>query len=171
MNEKQQFSNFLVVSALILCVWLFVGPQLFPPPPKPAPAAGVKKDAPAVDKPAEKVEDDPKAKPGKLHEFPKRDDVVIGSSKLDSGYRMLVKFDSLGATVSQIQLIDPRYHDLEKPKEPLSLIQPDPAAIHKTLEIEVPAVDDQLKKFKTSLQQVNWEVVKGEQTDGSVTWR
>src|SRR5438132_808586 len=106
MNEKQRFSNFLVVSALVLWGWLLLGPQLFPPPPKPAPPAVVKKDIPAVDKPAEKVGDDPQAKPGKLHEFPKRDDVVIGSSKLESGYRMLVKFDSLGATISQIQLID-----------------------------------------------------------------
>lgn len=177
MNEQKRFVNFILASVIVLWVWsLFIAPKLFPPPPKPAPANAIKKDAAdanaKVPKAPVKGEAVENAKPEKLHEYPRRDDVVIGSDKLDSGYRLMVKFDSLGAAVSQIQLIDPRYHDLEKkPKQPLSVIQVDPKVDFKTLELQIPEVDTELKKFGKSLKDVNWEVVKGKQTEESVTWR
>lgn len=182
MQEQQRFVNFIIASMLILWVWsVLIAPQLFPAKPKPAPVDVAKKVGETADPknpnnqnankaaPGGKAEKDQKV--GKLHEFPKRDDVEIGSSAVDSGYKMLVKFHSQGATVAQIQLIDPRYHDLDQPKQPLSLIRPDPLVAHQTLETDIPEVDAELKKFGTSLKDVNWEVVKGKQNQSSVTWR
>ncbi|MES2789896.1 MAG: YidC/Oxa1 family insertase periplasmic-domain containing protein [Planctomycetota bacterium] len=180
MQEQQRFMNFIIVSMMILWIWgLFIQPKLFPPPPKPVPAKVVKKDdakkngvdafeaKPEVGKaPAEKD-----AKPLELPKYPHLDDVVIGSNKPESGYRLLAKFDSQGATVSQIQLIDRRYHDLDRPKEPLSVIHVEPKASLKTLQTDVPVIDAELKKLGKSLKDVDWELVKDEQREDSVTWR
>lgn len=175
MQEQQRFVNFVIISLMILWIWnLFIQPKLFPPPPKPAPVKLDNKEAaaPAVVKAGEK--DPTVGKDGKkleLAKFPHRDDVQIGSSQPDSGYRLLVKFDSAGAVVSQIQLIDPRYHDLDQPKQPLSVIHVEPKATLKSLQTDVPAVDAVLKKFGKSLKDVDWELVKDEQSADSVTWR
>lgn len=179
MQEQQRYLNFFVISMMVFLIWTtFVAPRLNPPKPKaPPPAAKkegtdepvkadkgeVKGDKPEVAK--------PKVNPGKLHEYPARDDVSIGSDKPGSPYRLFVKFDSKGATLSELQLTDPRYFDLEKPKQQLSLIKLDPKLSVTPLETDVPAIDAKLKAFKTKLNDVNWEVVKSELTEASVSWR
>ena len=176
MQEQQRFVNFIIVSMMILWIWsLFISPKLFPPPVKPVPAKVIKKDG--VDPAPGKVADKKEApagkdeKPVKLPNFPHREDVVIGSSKFESGYRMLAKFDSAGAVVSQIQLIDPRYHDLDQPQQPLSVLHVEPKAAFKSLQTDIPAIDEQLRKFGKSLKDVDWELVKDEQKEDTVTWR
>ncbi len=176
MQEQQRFVNFIIVSMMILWIWsLFISPKLFPPPVKPVPAKVIKKDgvAPAPGKVADKKEAPAgkDEKPLKLANFPHREDVVIGSSKFESGYRMLAKFDSAGAVVSQIQLIDPRYHDLDQPQQPLSVLHVEPKSAFKSLQTDIPAIDEQLKKLGKTLKDVDWELVKDEQKEDTVTWR
>ena len=175
MQEQQRFVNFILVSMVILWVWsLFIAPKLFPPPAKPAPVKVDKKDAfapepvKADDRKVPVGKDD---KPAELPKFPHREDVKIGSELIESGHRMQVSFNSAGAVVSQIQLIDPRYHDLDHPNQPLSVVNVDPKASVKSLQTDVPAIDEQLKKFGKSLKDVDWELVKDEQSKDAVTWR
>ena len=210
MDEKQRFTNFLVVSALIIWVWVvFVAPQLAPPK-KVDDKKLVQQDAiddPAVaegsaeaegKKAGELSSTDPKApteaaanpekkdpakgdeKPGdekkpvkaaKPKEYPQRDDVQIGSTDFATDYRLMVKFNSAGAVVSEVQLIDPRYHDLSKERAPLKLIQIEPTAVLRTLQVDVPQIDAELKPFKQKLSDVNWEVVPNSLKEDSVTWR
>ncbi|MDB5338657.1 MAG: 60 kDa inner rane insertion protein, partial [Planctomycetaceae bacterium] len=145
MQEQQRFVNFIIVSLMIMWVWsLFIAPKLFPPPVKPAPAKVVKKDGPdaAPPKVADKdVPLDKDKKPVKLEKAPHREDVEIGSSNPASGYRLLAKFNSAGAVLSRVQLLDSRYHDLDRPKEPLSVIYVEPKVSLKSLETDVPAID------------------------------
>ena len=180
MQEQQRFVNFIIVSLMIMWVWsLFISPKLFPPPPKPAPPKVVKKEVAEVAQPqvaAAKV--DAKGKPVvkdvkllPLANFPHREDVEIGSRNPASGYRLLAKFNSAGAVVSQIQLIDPRYHDLDQPAQPLSVLYVEPNASFKSLQTDVPVIDAQLKKSGKSLKDVDWELVPDAQREGSVTWR
>ena len=176
MEEKQRFVNFIIVSLVIMWVWsLFIGPALFPPAPKQPPVAkDIKKDVVAAAPAKVPAKNDPDAKvvkPEKLANYPHREDVEIGSNKPESGYRLLARFNSAGAVVSQIQLIDPRYHDLDAPKQPLSVLQVEPKATLKSLQTDVPAIDAQLKKFNKSLHEVDWELVKEDQTAETVTWR
>ena len=175
MQEQQRFVNFILVSMVILWVWsLFIAPKLFPPPAKPAPVKVDKKDAfapepvKADDRKVPVGKDD---KPAELPKFPHREDVKIGSELIESGHRMQVSFNSAGAVVSQIQLIDPRYHDLDHPNQPLRVVNVDPKASVKSLQTDVPAIDEQLKKFGKSLKDVDWELVKDEQSKDAVTWR
>jgi YidC/Oxa1 family membrane protein insertase len=211
MDEKQRFTNFLVVSALIIWVWMvFVAPKLAPekkvdnkkvaiqnaedgstpgddsadPDKVKRPAEvgaadseqGDKKPAVADGNGGEKnpgKEDKGKvekpAKPPK--QYPERNDIQIGSADLADDYRLLVKFHSLGAVISEVQLIDPRYHDLSKQRQPLKLIQIEPQAVLRTLQVDVPAIDAELKPFKQKLSDVNWEVVPELLTKDSVVWR
>ncbi len=175
MQEQQRFVNFIIVSLMIMWVWsLFIAPKLFPPPPKPAVAKDVKKDG--ADAVPPKVADkdiplDKDKKAVKLEKAPHREDVEIGSINPAAGYRLLAKFNSAGAVLSQVQLLDPRYHDLVQTKQPLSVIYVEPKVSLKTLETDVPAIDAQLKPFGTSLKDVDWELVKKAQTEDSVTWR
>lgn len=174
MQEQQRFVNFIIISMMILWIWsLFIAPKLFPPAPKPVPKA-VQPDPVAE----EEVKPDAaqpvpgkNEKPAELKQYPHRDDVAIGSTKPESGYRLYARFDSAGAVVTQIQLIDPRYHDLDKPQQPLSVVHVDPKSHFQTLQSDIPEIDAELKKFGKKLRTVDWEVVKDELREDAVTWR
>ncbi|MDB5385088.1 MAG: 60 kDa inner rane insertion protein [Planctomycetaceae bacterium] len=195
MEEKQRFSNFLLVAAVIIWGWfVFVVPKMNPPKNlaekkleqndsvdekvegevSADPAGGEKKaeKIPAGDaKNDEKKPAAPVAKPVKVKDYPQRDDVQIGSTDVAENYRLLVKFHSTGAVISEVQLIDPRYHDLSKLRQPLKLIQIEPEAVLKTLQLDIPEVDLELKPFKKKLTDVNWELVKDELKEDAATWR
>lgn len=192
MDEKQRFSNFLVIAALIIWGWfVFVVPQMAPPKKQvdkqleklgenaegdvsaDPTVAGKPGDQAANGEPNQngKKPDAVAAKEVKPKVYPQRDDVQIGSTDVAENYRLLVKFHSTGAVISEVQLIDPRYHDLSKQRLPLKLIQIEPTAVLKTLQTDVPEVDLELKPFKKTLSEVNWELVPGDLKEDSVTWR
>lgn len=173
MQDQQRFWNFLLVAVTVLWVWtLFVAPKIFPPPAKPPVANDVDPNSKetAEAKNGKAIPKDVAGKPLKLKEFPLREDVKIGSVDVKSGYRLQVKFDSKGATVSEIQFSDPHYRDLDNPKLPLSILRPEKTTL-KTLQTDVPAADKVLKAFKTDLKNVNWEVLPGSLSESSVIWR
>lgn len=173
--DQRRFWLFLVFSMGILWVWqLVVLPRVAPPPKKPdltkaaqdlAAAAGDKKSDTPVAKP-----DAPVQPPRKLPTYPVRQDVQIGALDPNTGYRLFVEFDSRGAVPERISLSDRHYHDLSRQKNPLAVLSSDDAGL-RSLELEVPEIDAVLAEFKTSLRDVNWEVLPGSQKEDSVTWR
>jgi YidC/Oxa1 family membrane protein insertase len=195
MDEKQRFSNFLVIAALIIWGWfVFVAPKMMPPKKvadqnieldaagdkkgegeiSAAPVNGEKKNEKgAADAPknGDKKPEGPVAKPIMPKDYPQNDTVQIGSGDVAENYRLLVKFHSAGAVISEVQLLDPRYHDLSKLREPLKLIQIEPQALLKTLQTDVPEIDAELKPFQRKLADVNWELVPGDLKEDAVTWR
>ena len=109
-------------------------------------------DKPAEDKPAEKEQ-------RAARELPKFPDVSVELGSIifqrDQGFRQLVKLSSRGASVSSIELNDPRYVTLDKPHPPLTIIGDDPAALQKTLELTIPQLG-----ADADLRKLNWELVE-----------
>lgn len=97
-----------------------------------------------ADGPAEKPKGTPPVHPPQV--------VELGSLDAGTGFRQLVTLDSRGAAVRSIQLSDPRYLTLHKPRVPLTLVGDD-AMTPRTLELDVPDVGRQWR-------QLNWRVVE-----------
>src|SRR5690606_20120404 len=87
-------------------------------------------------------------------------DVVIGSLDPLSGYFQQVTITTTGAAVSQIELNDPRYRNLDDPKQPLSLSKPVEGddQTYRTFATTFPEIDGLLKSRGVSLDTVDWKV-------------
>ncbi len=131
--------------------------------PQPASASGESDNAPA-----ENTEDP--APVAKLAEHPHQL-VELGSLDPSSGYFALVTITSIGAAVESVELNDPRYTAINDRNQPLKIVGNDPNADLRTLETTVSAIDDQLKKFGTSLAKVDWEMIPGSRKENEVAFR
>jgi YidC/Oxa1 family membrane protein insertase len=186
--DQKRLAIFLIVAPIILIGWqFFILPKIAPAPPKKPVAQH------AEEKPGEKLADEqvkakldaelkegegenPEAPPKKvdlppLKEYAHRD-VMLGSLDHSSPFRMQVLIDSRGAAVGSLELNDPRYRDLLKPKLPLSLLGGPQAPLSiETLQLHVAAIDNQLKPYHKTLNSVDWEIVPDSDSDAGVTFR
>jgi YidC/Oxa1 family membrane protein insertase len=120
-----------------------------------------------ADKPAEGAA--PGEELSELKKHPHRM-VALGSLQSDSAFRMLVTLDSRGAAISQIELNDPRYRDLQNRQQPLKVIGSTRTAVE-TLQTAIPALDLQLRKYGLTGNSLDWEIVPGSQSESAVTFR
>lgn len=197
--EQKRLLQWCLCTLVIFWTWqLFVVPALFPPPPKKPVAQEQKKaaadkavaandgkpadeaQAGAADKPqdagaaAEQPKSDaaaPEKPPVELVKHPAQPKIQIGSLEMDSGYRMRVTLNSQGAVVSQIELTDPRYRELDS-HEPLKIVGSSLARVD-TFQTSIPPLDTALEKIdKTaSSSRLDWEVVPGSLSPSAVTFR
>ncbi|HVW00219.1 MAG TPA: membrane protein insertase YidC [Planctomycetaceae bacterium] len=124
---------------------------------------------PELNAPEPKKEKEAELPPLKVHP---RQEVVLGSLDDSSAYRMQVVLDSRGAAVKMLELNDPRYRDLLKPKFPLSLLGgPQAPPSLETLQLNVPLIDAQLKPYRKNLNTVEWEVIPGKDPVSDATFR
>lgn len=111
-------------------------------------------EKPAKPKPAEER---PKANPQK--------EVVLGSLDPDSGFFQQVTLTTAGAAVSKVELNDPRYRNLEDPKQPLALVQPVESGneTFRTFDTSFPEIDDLLYDSGIRLDTVDWNIVQSDE--------
>lgn len=100
------------------------------------------------------------AQPESLSEH-ERQIVELGSLDPESNFFLHVQLDSRGAVISSVDLNDPRYKELRDPQAPLQVVGV-PVTPFRTLETSVDLVDERLKKYGTSLAEVDWEVAATE---------
>jgi len=188
--EQRRFILFIALSFGILFVWTTLVVPRFAPPKKPQPANQAEAplaDDPAeqlaeaeggdaddeqasrdeqagTDAPVEVADGDPAeplqnddAKP-ETHE---PQTVRLGSPDPDSGFFLNVEVDSRGASVSSVELNDPRYKELKDPQSPVEVVGP-PAGDLATLASSVDVIDEQLERFLTSLADVHWQLTEVE---------
>lgn len=123
------------------------------PRPAEAPQPGQRQE------PDRKPEEPPQsAETARLPHYPHQT-LRLGSLDPQSGYFNRVTLSSTGAAVSGIELNDPRYRDLDNPQTPLQLVG-ESVKSPKTLATSVEQIDRQLAKFKTSLNDVDWDVAE-----------
>ncbi len=108
-----------------------------------------------------------KPKPGEERpETHPQKDVVLGSLDPKSGYFQQVTLTTTGAAVLRIELNDPRYRNLDDPKQPLTLVQPvegDDQA-YRTFTTSFPEIDGVLTAlFGVSLDTLDWKVVQSDE--------
>jgi YidC/Oxa1 family membrane protein insertase len=102
-----------------------------------------------------------------LQEHPHRE-VLLGSLDPDTGYFAAVGMTTTGGGLEHFTLNDVRYKSLDEPKGPNQ--QREPLTLVKTVEVDgktirpletaVPQIDAQLKPYKVTLSEVDWEVVE-----------
>lgn len=126
----RRFFSFLVLAMAIMVGWQIIAARLFPPPPKPEPAAGERAAAHAEgEKPADAPQKEPEKKPDgaaqakpaakpappAVAEAPEAAPAwaTLGSLDPQSPYRMLVTFGNRGAAVLRVELNDPRYYNVD----------------------------------------------------------
>jgi YidC/Oxa1 family membrane protein insertase len=177
MDKSRNLTWFL----LFVAVWFWVGPRFFPGMfPKPAARPAQQQQQQADNKPNEipaVVPGDNPAPPGELVRHPHRT-VVLGPKEgvenPDSYLR--VTLTTQGAAIESAELLDPRYTTLDR-KHPLKVVGNSyPGAVGKeptrqTLETTVPSIDAQLKEHNLTLEEADWEVVPGSESETGVTFR
>lgn len=114
----------------------------------------------------DQTDDGAEPTPVELPKHPEKT-VFIGAKDTDSGFFMEVELLSQGAGVAHIRLNDDRYHSLDEPEEPLSLVNPIETSrgadkeLLRTFSLRVPAIEE--LPGVGSLAEANWEVVSAEQ--------
>lgn len=113
------------------------------------PATADPDDKPGDDSPAEQVE----------AELPQnRPQVVeLGSNDPESGYFLLARLDSAGASISGIFLNDPRYSELTDRTRQLKVVGNTDTTLT-TFATEVSGIDGQLAQWDTSLSKIDWKL-------------
>jgi len=176
-NRRSPLTFFLLFVAL----WLWFGPKFFPnlfPKPAPKPAAQAEQGnvnaAPAL-KPGN---EDP-APPADVVKHPART-VVLGPAVDDKSPNtdayLRVTLTTRGAAIESAELLDPRYVTLDR-KHPLKVVGNPPLGTpadgpkRETLEVSLADIDAQLQAHKTSLAEVDWEVVPGSESATGATFR
>ncbi len=172
--EQRRLLLFVSLSLLIWLGWEgYVRPKFWPAPPK----KGAQQAEPA--KPVDLVDANvPPANaltPANVHAeragLPKHPDklVTLGSMDPDSGFFLNVNLISRGASISTIELNDPRYPEYGNRKAPLTIIGGDPRTPLRTFATSIPQLDAQLAP-RDNLRE-NWEVVPNSQTESTVEFR
>lgn len=191
--DQRRYMSFVILTMLFFLIWARVAPELFPgmfPKPKPKAIAEGKDnvDEDAVLNPSdddavsvtdgsvenqENADDALTPEPeATLDEFENKQ-VVLGQAGFEAGYLLQAKLNTRGAAVDWVQLTDPRYKTLDRKEQlkvvgnPLDLSADQRAP--KTFEMSIPQINEQLKKYGTSLAEVDWEIA--EQDGDSVTFR
>ena len=175
MDKSRNLTWFL----LFVAIWLFVGPKLFPglfPKPAPKPAQqqadqNKPNEIPAV------VPGKETAPPGEIVRHPHRS-IVLGpkAGTENSDTYLRVTLTTQGAAIESAELLDPRYTTLDR-KHPLKVVgNPYEGAAAKeptrqTLETSVPSIDAQLKAHNLTMDEADWEVVPGSESETGVTFR
>ena len=115
---------------------------------------------------------DPEAPPptDELVEHPHQS-VELGSREPDSGYFALVTINSAGAAIESFELNDPRYTPIGDRTQSLKIVGNNPNTELQTLQTSIKQIDDQLKRFGTSLARVDWEIVPDSRTENGVAFR
>jgi YidC/Oxa1 family membrane protein insertase len=177
MENRRTLTWFL----LFVAVWLWVGPRLFPnlfPKPAPKPAQqqvdlGKVNEIPAV-VPGKSGEVTP---PAELAKHPHRT-IVLGpkDGAANTDMYLRVKLTTQGAAIESAELLDPRYTTLDR-KQPLKVVGNSYAgavakdSTRQTLETSIPDIDAQLKAHNLTLEEADWEVVPGSESETGVTFR
>lgn len=161
-------------------------------------------DGPRADNPSVAITEKPKPQPAETPEEPEvvaeakpekqseepivspnSDEVVtatLGSLDPESGYYFQAELSSIGASVAQLELNDPRYRDLEDPDAPLSLIQvippegtPGPhyrtfsTAFFQLIKTEDKEGNEKSKRQRIIADNVNWTLLS--QDENRVTFQ
>ncbi|MEO1999154.1 MAG: membrane protein insertase YidC [Planctomycetaceae bacterium] len=199
--EQRRFLLFITLSIGLLVAWnTLLLPRLLPPAPQPVPGepqdkADLAEQSPEVQPkdavkdhdvavPAQPVADkppqqppagvpdapDPDKRPLKRHP---QASVTLGSLDPDSGYFAQLSFTTRGAAMTNWQLNDPRYRQLEDRQQPLELVSRPPATESVSFTTAINALDEQLKPFGTSSTTANWLIEENtdEQNQASVVFR
>lgn len=174
-NRRPYFTLFLLFAA----TWFVLAPVLFPnwfPKKKPVPAAATGQKDSA--KPADNAVN-AQAAPAEVVEHPART-TVLGPDPKDNNptpdYFLRVTTTTRGAAIVSAELLDPHYTTLDR-TQPLKVVgnavdgAAKPGEERLTLATSMPAIDDQLKAHKSSLDTVDWEVVPGSEGPTGVTYR
>ncbi len=180
---------FVLVSALLLISWQsFILPKLLPPRQKAGPQAQAPNQKPGKQKPepkkppahipaiAEKPAKPQAPQPGaqKLKRFPHKDDISLGSIDPHSGFFYHANCTTEGAAVSRIELNDPRYRNLENPKEPLALAEPTEdknGDVFRTFQTDFPELDRLLAGERVNLKTVDWQFVEDQSNQTQAVFR
>ncbi|QDT52342.1 Membrane protein insertase YidC [Caulifigura coniformis] len=181
MDNRRTLTFFL----LFVAAWLWVGPRLFPnlfpkPPVRPAQqqAAADRKpnEIPAV-VPGQADPAQPAA-PAEVVRHPHRK-IVLGppAEQQNPETYLRVALTTQGAAIESAELLDPRYTTLDR-KQPLKVVgNPYPGvaargeSARQTLETTLADIDVQLKPHNLTLDEADWEVVPGSESETGVTFR
>ena len=178
--EQKRLLLATVLSMLVIGAWyLLVVPKLVPPRPKRPPNAVENQVGPeegpesdsgngessplvaggelsAVGDKGEAEAEQPAGKPaagaprGELPSHPRKE-VELGAADLGSGFRQRVLLTSQGAAVERVTMVDPKLVSLRTPHDPLVVVGAGDIR-PRSLELEVPQLDSNLRKL-------NWELV------------
>lgn len=173
MTEQAQRPNPLrgiLVPMIFFLLWMWLAPKLFPglqnQPAPPPPQAGDFK---------EEVKPIPEAElpPLDTKTFPRKT-WVLGTDKTGTGVFQKVTLTTRGAAIESAELNDPHFTTLDR-KSPIKVVGnnltgPDEAA-PRTLALNLAAIDAFLARDKTSLAEVDWELVEAESDDSKVVFR
>lgn len=178
--DQRRFLTFFLLAMASWVVWIQVlAPRLgLIPPARPPKAPAVVSDI--TDIPADalnpenalvRTEDAPAALP--LPQHPAKT-IWLGPTLDDPNeqkqeeFFIAVKLDSRGAAVDSIELTDlNRYPAFGRRDKRVQIVGSDPGTTRRTLELQVPAIDDLLKEQK--LDRIPWEIV--DQKVDSATFR
>jgi YidC/Oxa1 family membrane protein insertase len=175
MDNRRTLTWFL----LFVAVWLWLGPRLFPnlfpkPPAKNAPAV-VNNEQGAKQIPAIVPGKDAAPAPAVVASYPHRT-IVLGpkaDEKSPDTY-LRVTLTTRGAAVESAELLDPRYTTLDR-RQPLKVVGNTSAGngetARDTLETSLEAIDAQLAAQGTKLEDVDWEVAPGSESETGATFR
>ncbi|QDT42732.1 Membrane protein insertase YidC [Gimesia alba] len=171
--EQKRLLLFVTLSATVLFFWqLFVMPVIAPPKPAPQQVAQEAEakddDAPLVAKKPDEPKDaeikpveQPKVKQADLLKNPHKK-IVLGSLDPDTGYFMQASISTQGAAVIDAFLNDPLYRDLKNQQQPLKVLDEfiGGKATIRSLETEIPQLDQKLAPLLTDTRQVDWKVLE-----------
>lgn len=183
MDKRRALISTLYVLAFAL-LWMQWAPRLFPQFfPQPPPQQVAQQDAPqeedaeaaaAASDPAapddeNAAADAPADVPAELPTYPPRL-IRLGSLDRESGYFLQATITTAGAAIETVELNDPRYTSVNNREAPLKIVGDDPQTNDHTLQMSLQAIDDQLKKFDTSLAEVDWEVVDEKENEVTLSY-
>lgn len=182
--EQRRFALAMALTLAIWFGWTFFFMPKQEPPKKVAPKAVATADEAAIAEiPGDAVPEIKAAAKPKVTEFPRKDEVVLGSRDVDSGFFLEAVLTTEGAAVREVYLNDKRYCVLHKPGDPLSVVNeisaplsyleknPNAPTQFRTLQTSFDEVDKQLEEFKTSLNRLDWEIAEKAPDGKSVTFR
>jgi YidC/Oxa1 family membrane protein insertase len=172
MDNRRFFSFLIYFFAFTYIFNTFIAPKLFPPPPPEVAQEPADEDvleveekiaeageAAPVDAPP--VDDKPAVHPNK--------DVILGSLDPASGYFLQVQLTSLGAAIDSVQLTDPKFKELKDETQQVTVVGTN-TTDDKTFTTAVKRIDDQLKKYKLTLENISWEVAESDADHATFTF-
>ncbi len=95
---------------------------------------------------------------------------LLGSLDPETGFVLAAELSTRSGSITSIASNDPRYKDLKDRTVPLKIVGNSRAQDPRTFELSIPYIDAQLKKYKRTTRDLNWEIVKGSESPESVTF-
>ncbi len=164
-DNRRQFLTFVLMLGFFL-MWVNLAPVLFPnlfgPGPQQAPELVEQKNDPALNRRASQAASlqpgTPPETPPQLPEFARRT-VQLGDP--ESGDLQRLQLTTTGAAIDWQELSESDFTTLDRQAQ-LRLLGTDPDGKLRTMAVQSPAFDVLLQEFKTSLAEVDWELVEAD---------